>query len=173
MHAQVAVEGVEAASDPGEPAAAFANGHVETLWMLVQVLVEADELVPCGCADGHAQEAWIGRQLPGPAAFAVASTLADQVERAIRPPMRLQLKTSAICIENTHNAAGGKVMSLALTHSIADVAQSRFPWTPARRLVRDRFERMTYSEAIRVLESMGMVGSRRRVGITIRPLASS
>ena len=65
---------------------------------------------------------WAGvqlRQLP----TADGMLAADQVERAVRPPMRLQLKTSAICIENTHNAAGGKVMPVALCQAIAGVAQ--------------------------------------------------
>jgi threonine aldolase len=34
------------------------------------------------------------------------------VEAAIRPPLRLQIRTSVVCLENTHNAAGGRVHSL-------------------------------------------------------------
>ena len=46
------------------------------------------------------------------------------VEQAIRPPMRLQLKTSAISVENTHNAAGGKVLPLETMRAIAGIARA-------------------------------------------------
>jgi threonine aldolase len=43
------------------------------------------------------------------------------VEAAIRPAY--QLRTAAICVENTHNGAGGRIMPLATLQAIADVAR--------------------------------------------------
>jgi threonine aldolase len=49
---------------------------------------------------------------------------ADAVEAAIRPrSARLQLQTSLIAVENTHNAAGGRVMPIDTAASIYAVAQ--------------------------------------------------
>jgi threonine aldolase len=44
------------------------------------------------------------------------------VEQAIRPFAAIQVQTSAITIENTHNGAGGRVMPLAAMREIAAVA---------------------------------------------------
>src|SRR5690606_6221646 len=45
------------------------------------------------------------------------------VEAAIRPrSAKLQIQTSLIAIENTHNAAGGRVLPLDAARSIRDVA---------------------------------------------------
>ena len=46
---------------------------------------------------------------------------AQQVEAALRPGY--QIRTSAICVENTHNGAGGKVMPLEQLRAIAEVAR--------------------------------------------------
>jgi threonine aldolase len=46
---------------------------------------------------------------------------APLVEGALRPGF--QIRTSAICVENTHNGAGGKVMPLEQMRAIADVAR--------------------------------------------------
>lgn len=49
---------------------------------------------------------------------------ADLVEAAIRPrAASMQLQTSAIALENTHNAAGGRVMPLDVMRGIRAVAQ--------------------------------------------------
>jgi threonine aldolase len=49
---------------------------------------------------------------------------ADAVEAAIRPrSAKLQLQTSLITVENTHNAAGGRVMPIATARDIHAVAQ--------------------------------------------------
>ena len=56
------------------------------------------------------------RPLPTPDGLLTAA----QVEAAIRPPY--QVRTSAICVENTHNGAGGKVMPLAQLRAISEVA---------------------------------------------------
>ena len=59
------------------------------------------------------------RAVPTPDGFLTA----DLVEAAIRPPLRLQLRTSAVCLENTHNAAGGRVHPLPDMQAVAAVAQ--------------------------------------------------
>jgi threonine aldolase len=54
---------------------------------------------------------------------------AAQVAAAIRPrSARYQLQTSAVAIENTHNAAGGKVMPLQTMRDISAIArENRLP----------------------------------------------
>lgn len=47
---------------------------------------------------------------------------AADVEAAIRPPLRLQIRTAAVCLENTHNAAGGRVHALEDMRAVRDVA---------------------------------------------------
>ena len=47
------------------------------------------------------------------------------VERAIRPGLRFQLRTSAIALENTHNGAGGKILPLAEMQRISEMARAR------------------------------------------------
>jgi threonine aldolase len=48
---------------------------------------------------------------------------ADAVEGAIRAPSPVQPRTSAIALENTHNAAGGKIMPLETMRAIRGVAE--------------------------------------------------
>lgn len=49
---------------------------------------------------------------------------AEQVEAAIRPrAAKVQIQTSLVAIENTHNAAGGRVLPLAAGRAIRDVAE--------------------------------------------------
>ena len=65
---------------------------------------------------------WAGvqlRQVPTPDGILTP----ELIERAIRPPMRLQLKTAAISLENTHNAAGGKVMGLQQSKALTETAR--------------------------------------------------
>jgi threonine aldolase len=50
---------------------------------------------------------------------------AAQVERALRPGLMFQLRTSAIALENTHNGAGGKIQPLAELQRIRDLARAR------------------------------------------------
>jgi threonine aldolase len=45
------------------------------------------------------------------------------VEAAIRPASRFQIRTSAVCVENTHNAAGGRVLPLERMREVRDVAR--------------------------------------------------
>ena len=47
---------------------------------------------------------------------------ADLVRDAIRPPGMLYNRTALICLENTHNAAGGRVMPIDTMHAIRNVA---------------------------------------------------
>jgi len=47
---------------------------------------------------------------------------ADRVAAAIRTPMPYQLRTSLVCLENTHNAAGGKVLPLEQQREVIDLA---------------------------------------------------
>jgi threonine aldolase len=63
-----------------------------------------------------------GVQLRGVAAPGGILT-AELVAAAIRPRGTLSVQTSLISIENTHNGAGGRVMSLPLLRGIRDVAR--------------------------------------------------
>ncbi len=46
----------------------------------------------------------------------------DRVEAAIRMPHPLRIRTSVICLENTHNAAGGRILPLEAMRGIRAVA---------------------------------------------------
>jgi threonine aldolase len=46
----------------------------------------------------------------------------DLVREAIRPPSPYNPETSLVCLENTHNGAGGKLLSLQLMAGIREVA---------------------------------------------------
>lgn len=48
---------------------------------------------------------------------------AELVEQAIRPPGPFAIRTSLICIENTHNAAGGRILPLETSRAIHVVAR--------------------------------------------------
>ncbi|HSH44282.1 MAG TPA: threonine aldolase family protein, partial [Longimicrobiales bacterium] len=48
----------------------------------------------------------------------------DLVRAAIRPDTPVQPRTSLVCVENTHNAAGGKVVPLDTLRGVAEVARS-------------------------------------------------
>jgi threonine aldolase len=47
---------------------------------------------------------------------------AKLVEAAIRPPSTLQIQTGVICVENTHNAAGGRILPLDALDAIRATA---------------------------------------------------
>lgn len=47
------------------------------------------------------------------------------VESAIRAPSPYQVQTSAVALENTHNAAGGRILPLENARGVADVARER------------------------------------------------
>jgi threonine aldolase len=48
-----------------------------------------------------------------------------RVEAAIRPRSALQIQTSLIALENTHNAAGGRILPLDTMRAIQDIATAR------------------------------------------------
>lgn len=50
---------------------------------------------------------------------------AAQVERAIRPGLKYQVRTGAIAIENTHNGAGGRILPLEEMRRIRELATAR------------------------------------------------
>ncbi|HEX6938465.1 MAG TPA: GntG family PLP-dependent aldolase [Longimicrobiales bacterium] len=72
--------------------------------------------------EGGAPAHWAGVQLrPVPTPDGLLT--ADHVAAAIRPAGRMAIRTSLICLENTHNAAGGKVMPLETLRSIRALAE--------------------------------------------------
>lgn len=50
---------------------------------------------------------------------------AELMAEALRPRSALQLNTSVVCLENTHNGAGGRVLPLASMRAIHTLARSR------------------------------------------------
>jgi threonine aldolase len=85
-----------------------------------EAVVEADAHVFQWEEAGAA--AWAGVQLrPAPTPDGILT--ADHVRAAIRPVgNRYQPQTSLICVENTHNTAGGRVTPLETLREIRDVA---------------------------------------------------
>jgi len=49
----------------------------------------------------------------------------ELVEEHVPPPSRWATRTSVVCLENTHNAAGGRVLPLEQAWRVADVARER------------------------------------------------
>lgn len=50
---------------------------------------------------------------------------AERVAAAVRPPSEYRMSTSLICVENTHNASGGRVLPLAELQRIRSLARAR------------------------------------------------
>src|SRR6476660_5612183 len=50
---------------------------------------------------------------------------ADDLRHAMRPKSRYYAAASLVCVENTHNGAGGKISSVADLEAIRGVAQER------------------------------------------------
>lgn len=50
---------------------------------------------------------------------------ADLVAKAIRPGLKFQVRTTAVCIENTHNGAGGKILALDEMTRLRDLAREK------------------------------------------------
>lgn len=71
-----------------------------------------------------AAPAWAGVQLR---AVVTADGLLrpEQVAEAIRPSTPYLPRTSAVCLENTHNGAGGRVMRLSQLQAVAEVTRER------------------------------------------------
>ncbi|MBI4410187.1 MAG: aminotransferase class I/II-fold pyridoxal phosphate-dependent enzyme [Gemmatimonadetes bacterium] len=61
------------------------------------------------------------RAVPAPGGMLTAELIAA----AIRPPSRYQIRTSLICVENTHNAAGGRVLPVENLRGIGELARAR------------------------------------------------
>ncbi|HUF13622.1 MAG TPA: GntG family PLP-dependent aldolase [Longimicrobiales bacterium] len=79
-------------------------------------------------ADGHilnyeagAAARWAGVQMR-PVAAPDNLMSAELVRAAVRPPGRYSVKTTLVCLENTHNAGGGRVLALDVMRAIRDVA---------------------------------------------------
>ncbi len=85
-----------------------------------EVILEADSHVYNNEVAGLSRVAGlIPRPLPGHhGAFT-----GKQVEAALRPPNLHFPRTRLLCLENTHNTAGGTVLSPQRQHEITDVAQ--------------------------------------------------
>ncbi|HEX8905194.1 MAG TPA: GntG family PLP-dependent aldolase, partial [Longimicrobiaceae bacterium] len=49
----------------------------------------------------------------------------EDVAEAIRPPSPYLIRTSVVCVENTHNTAGGRVLRLVQLQAVAEVARER------------------------------------------------
>jgi threonine aldolase len=49
----------------------------------------------------------------------------EEVAEAIRPPSPFLPRTSVVCLENTHNSAGGRVLRLAQMQAVAEAARER------------------------------------------------
>jgi threonine aldolase len=58
------------------------------------------------------------RTVPAPGGLLTAAL----VEGAIRPPGALQIRSRLICLENTHNAAGGRILPLESMREIREIA---------------------------------------------------
>lgn len=71
-----------------------------------------------------AAAAWAGVQLRAVPTETGLLTATD-VEGAIRPASRYLPQTSLLCLENTHNSAGGKVLPLGEMKAVAEVAKAR------------------------------------------------
>ncbi len=87
-----------------------------------EVLIEADAHIlhweDCAAA------AWGGVQLrPVPTDDGVLTAAA--VSAALRPDSRYAPRVSLLCIENTHNSAGGKIMTPGRTAEVAETARAR------------------------------------------------
>ena len=60
-----------------------------------------------------------------PVAAAGGNLDAALVAAAIRAPSPFQVQTSAVCLENTHNAAGGRILPLDTARGVAELARGR------------------------------------------------
>lgn len=87
-----------------------------------EVLLDADAHIVHWEAAGAA--ALSGVQVrPVPAAEPGGVMRADDLRRAVRPASRFAPSPSLVCVENTHNGAGGRVTRAAELRAIAEVAR--------------------------------------------------
>ena len=94
---------VIAQSQPGGEAIIEADGHVLNY-------------------EGGAAAAWAGIQLR-PVSAPDNLLSAELVRAAIRPPGKYSVRTTLVCLENTHNVGGGRVLRLDAMRAIRDVAR--------------------------------------------------
>lgn len=64
----------------------------------------------------------VGGVLPRPISAEDGIMSWEQIERAIRPKIYSRAQTGLVCLENTHNMAGGSVYPTKLAHEICDAA---------------------------------------------------
>lgn len=69
-----------------------------------------------------ASMAAVGGVLPRPVAAEYGILTWEQISRAIRPKIYYRAQTALVCLENTHNLAGGSVYPTKLAHEICDRA---------------------------------------------------
>lgn len=112
-----------------ERALYFPSGIMANQTALVLLAAPGSEVVID--AGGHilnyeegAAAAWAGVQLRAvPTATGLLS--AADVDAAIRPESRYLPQTSLLCLENTHNSAGGRVLPLEAMEEVVEVARAR------------------------------------------------
>ena len=112
-----------------ERALFFPSGIMANQTALLVLAAPGTEVVIDG--GGHilnyeeaAAAAWGGVQLR---AVATPDGLlsAEHVAAAIAPPSRYLPQTSLVCLENTHNSAGGRVLSLDRMRRLVEIARER------------------------------------------------
>lgn len=106
------------------PSGVMANQTAIQIWTdpATEVVVEASAHV-LDWEDG-APAQWAGVQLR-PVATPDGVMSAEAVGRALRPPSGYRPRTSLVCLENTHNAAGGRVVPLESTDAIRELTRER------------------------------------------------
>ena len=57
---------------------------------------------------------------------------AEDIKKAIRPKLYYMPRTSLICLENTHNRAGGTIYPLEVIREVSDLARKKIEANPAR-----------------------------------------
>ncbi|HUF12037.1 MAG TPA: GntG family PLP-dependent aldolase [Longimicrobiales bacterium] len=107
----------------GKEAALFFPSGIMANQTAVQVLAEPGGEVVIE-AEGHilnyeagAAARWAGVQMR-PVAAPDNLMTAELVRAAARPPGRYSVKTTLVCLENTHNAGGGRVLALDAMRAI-------------------------------------------------------
>jgi threonine aldolase len=86
-----------------------------------------DEVLVAAGAHILAHESGAAAALSGVQCVAVGSgglITAEEVTRAVRGDGITQPRSALLCIENTHNAAGGRVFPLALQHAVVAAARA-------------------------------------------------
>ena len=108
-----------------EAALLLTSGTMGNLVGVMAHTLHGQEIIVEGDAHLYHYENWLGgiaglmcRRVPGQLGYPSPG----DVEAAIRPPNLHMPETTLICLENTHNRAGGTVISPEQTSAICDVA---------------------------------------------------